>query len=294
MGWQVLSRCCCARMRFASCRGGACLCVLKPVWMACLSVFHCLNACTYPCLLCQRFSELHLNWAGVVIFIPGDLCSVSFSTAAHCLYSCVFILRMVFVSDLRGLMAALCLFWCVCVFGAGVLPGRFPVWISRCCWAARKANVCYVYICMFVVCVQEKRAVLETFYGSINGKADAKAVTVPQLLTLTACLRVDDAQAAEYYCRGLASVTSFGDESCADVIMSAGCIPHVIDCLRRWPADKFVVYSACWGVYLLAVKGSASVHTVIKSFPGIQGTLQAANDSGLTFYAADALRALDL
>ena len=199
---------------------------------------------------------------------------------------------MMFVLDLRGLMAALCLFWWICVFGAGVLPGRFPVWISRSCWAARMAKslLClFLYVCC--VCVQDKQAAVAKFANSIYTEAAAKAVTVPQLLTLTACLSMDDAKAAGDYCKGLGCVAYRGDASCADVIMSAGCIPHVIDCLRRWPADKNVVNSACSALALLAQKGSASVHTAIKGVPGIQATLQAAKASGLD--GGQAARALE-
>jgi len=250
------------------------------------------------------FSSIVIFWfalcVGVAIFIPGDLCSVSFGTA-RCLYSCIFILCMMFVLDSRGLMAALCLFWWICVFGASVLPGRFPVWISRSCWAARMAKslLClFLYVCC--VCVQDKRAALEKFWNSIDSlgsEAVAKAVTVPQLLTLTACLSMDDAEAAWYYCRGLARVAYWGGASGCDVIMSAGCIPHVIDCLRRWPAHgpMGVVANACYALALLAEKGSATVGTAIKSIPGIRDTLQAAKASGLDDdWAADALSALGL
>ena len=143
--------------------------------------------------------------------------------------------------------------------------------------------------------MQDKRAALKRFNYSIHSRAAAKAVTVPQLLTLTACLSVDDAEAAYYYCRGLVLVAYFGDASCADVIMSAGCIPHVIDCLRRWPANGYVVLNACLALAQLAAKGSATVRTAIKSIPGIHDTLQAAKASGLdNGHAARALSALGL
>ncbi len=130
---------------------------------------------------------------------------------------------------------------------------------------------------------------------SIGSEADANAVTVPQLLTLTACLSLDDAVAANSYCYGLARVADSGDASCADVIMSAGCIPHVIVRLRRWPADEEVVYNACGALARLAAKGSTSVRTAINSVPGIQATLQAAKESGLDGgLAAEALSALGL
>jgi hypothetical protein len=157
-----------------------------------------------------------------------------------------------------------------------------------------KSLLClFLYVCF--VCVQDKRAALEKFWSSITSKAAAKAVIVPQLLRLTACLSVDDVGSAWDYCAGLTNVAAWGDASCADVIMSAGCIPHVIDCLRRWPADENVVGNACWALASLAEKGSASVRTAIKSIPGIQSTLQAAKASGLDRgIAAAALSALGL
>ena len=153
-------------------------------------------------------------------------------------------------------------------------------------------------LCLLCLCVQGKLAALQKFRLSAEAfdtEAGAKAVTVPQLLTLTACLSVDDAEAAKYYCGGLRSVADYGDASCADVIMSAGCIPHVIDCLRRWPADEYVVWGACGALRMLAEKGSATVRTAIKSIPGIRDTLQAAKASGLdSGFAARALSALRL
>ncbi len=144
-------------------------------------------------------------------------------------------------------------------------------------------------------CVQGKRAALQTFWDSNNNPAAAKAVTVPQLLTLTAWLSIDDAKTAFYYCASLACVAGHGDASVCDVILSAGCIPHVIDCLRRWPADSSVLTNACWALANLAVNGSASVHDAIKSVPGIQATLQAAEKTGLDFgRAALALEQLGL
>jgi hypothetical protein len=110
---------------------------------------------------------------------------------------------------------------------------------------------------------------------------------------------MDAVDAARYYCRGMRLVTGDGGTSCAGVIMSAGCIPHVIDCLRRWPAHGLVVWNACQALAILAEKGSASVCTAIRSVLGIQATLQAAKQSGLALsedddWAALALRALGL
>jgi hypothetical protein len=204
---------------------------------------------------------------------------------------------MMFVLDLRGLMAPLCLFWWIHVFwrgcatrSVGFLSGS-PAPAGLRAW--QKVCLLFLYVCC--VCVQDKRAALEKFMDSIYCEAAAKAVTVPRLLTLTACLSMDDAVAAWRYCFGLARVAYWGGASCADVIMSAGCIPHVIDCLRHWPADQGVVSNACMALYRLAEKGSATVRTAIKSVPGIRATLQAAKASGLdSGWAADALKKLGL
>ncbi len=102
---------------------------------------------------------------------------------------------------------------------------------------------------------------------------------------------LDDRDAADEYCRGLLRVAAHGDASCADVIVSAGCVPHLIDCLRRWPADRGVVEYACCTFYYLAEKGSASALSTIRSVPGIQATLHAANKSGLA--VGIAVRALE-
>jgi hypothetical protein len=98
----------------------------------------------------------------VAIFISGDLCSVPFGTARY-LYSCFVVLRMIFVLKLRGLMAALCLLWWICVFGAGVLPGWVSVWICRSCWAARKAKrlLCLVFVCLLCLCAGQASSVEE-------------------------------------------------------------------------------------------------------------------------------------
>ncbi len=125
---------------------------------------------------------------------------------------------------------------------------------------------------------------------SINSEAAAKAVTVPQLLTLTAWLSVDDELAARYYCAGLAHVALLGGESDCAGIMLAGCIPHVIECLRRWPDEGNVADSACHVLVNLAKKGSELVRATIKRVPGVQATLLEVTRSGLS---PDEVRALD-
>jgi hypothetical protein len=194
------------------------------------------------------------------------------------------------------MMAALCLFWWICVFWRG--HATQPV----CCLdlplllgcAHGKSLLClFLYVCC--VCVQDKREVMDAFWRSMNNSAAAKAVTVPQLLTVTACLSIDDEWAVRHFSWGFYLVAQYVEASGCDVIMSAGCIPHVIDCLRRWPADRNVVSNVCDALTKLAQKGSASVRTAIKSVPDIQATLQAAKESGLdNGCAARALSALGL
>ncbi len=111
----------------------------------------------------------------------------------------------------------------------------------------------------------------------------ACAVTVSKAAWLTACLNLEDPVAAKEYCIGLYLVAFLARASGCDVIKSAGCIPIIAECLRRWPADgpKGVVEDACGALYWLAENGSSSVRTAIKSVPGIQATLVAAKKSRL-------------
>ncbi len=130
--------------------------------MLCLSMILlcCAGACSAVLGLIVVFWVCTLCWRlGVDIFIPGDLCSVWFGTA-DCLYCSILILCMMFVLDLRGLMTALFLFRWICVFGAGVLRGRFPFWISRACWAARMAKICvmFIFVCLLCLCAGQARS----------------------------------------------------------------------------------------------------------------------------------------
>jgi hypothetical protein len=160
----------------------------------------------------------------------------------------------------------------------------------------------FVLVCLFGV--QDKRAALTKFRESVSAdtnpaghKAAARAVTVPKAAWLTACLSLEDPVAAKEYCKGLECVVQYSGASGCDVVMSAGCIPVIVECLRRWPADgpKGVVHYTCWALYNLAEKGSSSVRTAIKSVPGIQAMLEAAKESRLEVgAAARALRKLRL
>ncbi len=154
--------------------------------------------------------------------------------------------------------------------------------------------------------MQNKLAALTKFRESVSistnpsgYEAAACAVTVSKAAWLTACLSLEDPVAAKEYCRGLGSVALWADASGCDVIMSAGCIPIIVECLRRWPADgpDGVVQSACRALNHVGVWGSASVRTAIISVPGLRALLVAAKESGLDGegrWAAEALKKLGL
>ncbi len=148
--------------------------------------------------------------------------------------------------------------------------------------------------------MQDKRTALRKFIGRMNNEDNplkvsaARKVSVPQLATLTACLVLEDRIAASWYSNGLGWLASVANAPGCDVIMSAGCIPAIVECLRRWPADKEVLSDVCWALHELAKHGSASVRDAIKCVPGIVETLQAA-DASEQFdddYAADTLELL--
>ncbi len=151
--------------------------------------------------------------------------------------------------------------------------------------------------------MQDKRAALTKFRASVSDgsdedcKATARSVTESKAAWLTACLNLEDPAAVIEYCWGLVCVARLVGASGCDVIMSAGCIPIIVECLRRWPDDgpSGVVSFSCGALNMLAHKGSASVRTAISTVPGIQATLVAAEESGQSDgWAAQALQRLGL
>jgi hypothetical protein len=141
------------------------------------------------------------------------------------------------------------------------------------------------------VCWQDKRWVLKKGVSRISGPDLYTAVAVPsvaELTWLTSCVSLDDRVACKRYCIGLFFVATRLQAPGCEVIVSAGCIPAVIECLHRWPADAGVVSGACYVLCSLA-RNRASV-TALTSVPGIVDTLQAADASGLAYdNAADTL-----
>ncbi len=152
--------------------------------------------------------------------------------------------------------------------------------------------------------MQDKLAALTKFRESTSAtinpkgcKETACSMTVSKAAWLTACLSLENPVAAKEYCYSLMCVAQYARASGCDVIKSAGCIPKVVECLRRWPADGpgGVVKDACWALDQLAFHGTASVRTAIKEVPGIQATLVAAKKSLLDRgHAAAALEKLGM
>ncbi len=131
-------------------------------------------------------------------------------------------------------------------------------------------------------------------FDPVDGEV-APAVTVAQLVWVTACLSLEDRVAFGWFCTGLERLAVAGKASGCDVIMSAGCIPTLVQCLRRWPAENEVVFLACGSLLQLARHGSAAVVAAIKCIPGIVDTLRAVDASGLANdRAADTLEALGI
>jgi hypothetical protein len=100
---------------------------------------------------------------------------------------------------------------------------------------------------------------------------------------LTAYLSLGIQLQQKEYCIGLGCVAYDPGASGCDIIMSACCIPIIVECICHWPADgpEGVVEYACWALYCIAEYGSVSVHTAFNSVPGIQAMLVAAKESGL-------------
>ncbi len=218
-----------------------------------------------------------------------------------------------------------CVCVCVCVCGLHcrrellrtpllLLPAPCPqkyaalscsiAWVDAClCCISICPDILLLFACVHVkqlllfrlsyVCVQDKLAALTKFRESVNGHtAAACAVTVTTADWLTACLSLEDPGVAKEYCYSLACVAQYAEASGCDVIMSAGCIPIIVECLRRWPADgpEGVVAHACLALRMLAEYGTVTVHTTIKSVPGIKAMLVAAKTSRLDY--GDAKRAI--
>ncbi len=111
-------------------------------------------------------------------------------------------------------------------------------------------------------------------------EAVALAVTVPQLVWLTACLVLDDQVAVTRFYEALFLVAEGAKASGCDIIMLAGCIPVIVECLRRWSTEQQFLLGGCKLLHRLTALGSTSVHAAIKSVPGITDTLEAADATG--------------
>ena len=76
-----------------------------------------------------------------------------------------------------------------------------------------------------------------------------------------------DKLTAEKFCNFMFLIVSFSQSSGCDVILQAGGIPVLFDCLRSWPREKDVVRMACCASNYLAFHGSETVKSAMRSVP---------------------------
>ncbi len=142
-----------------------------------------------------------------------------------------------------------------------------------------------------IVFEQVKLSALYLFAENVRREDGALAVTEPQLIRLRACLLVEHKEGAKDYCFGIGCVAFYGRSKGCDAILSAGCIPAIVECLRYWPGGPadgpgIVVYNACWALYRLTEFGSVTVLDSIRAVPDIRSVLETAARSRLDDYHA--------
>jgi hypothetical protein len=111
-------------------------------------------------------------------------------------------------------------------------------------------------------------------------RAPIKEVRPITLLWYTACVNVGDRTSSENYCLSLSRFVNEANSSAAcGYVLLAGCIPVLIECLRRWSREAMghrVVEYTCQALCKLASKGDDSVRAAIKAAPGIKELLEGA------------------
>ncbi len=105
-------------------------------------------------------------------------------------------------------------------------------------------------------------------------------VTVSQLVWLTACLVLEDRITVDFYCYIMHTVADQDDA--AEVIIEAGCIPTLAECLRHWSADAEAVHSIFTAFFETAKHHAVSLLTAINSTPGLVDMLVTVDASGVT------------
>ena len=148
---------------------------------------------------------------------------------------------------------------------------------------------------LFVICccVQSKLAKLQQYcdrLGNIGDSAAARAITVADVIDVIACIMLKDKHTAEKFCYFMWSIAYYAESPGCDVILQAGGIPVLFDCLRSWPRERAVVWHACGALYRIAVFGSEIVKSAMRSVPDCEALLIAAHKSKLD--GGDASKAL--
>ena len=135
--------------------------------------------------------------------------------------------------------------------------------------------------------MQSKLAKLEQYCDRISTRSDrsgfaaARAITVADVIDGIACVMPKDKRTAEKFCNFMGLIALFAESSGCDVILQAGGIPVLFDCLRSWPREKDVVFCACYASNYLAGHGSETVKSAMRSVPDCEALLIAAHKSKL-------------
>ena len=147
--------------------------------------------------------------------------------------------------------------------------------------------------------MQSKLAQLQQYCDRIGSSdatstAAACAITVADVIDGIACVMPKDKRTAEKFCLFLYLIASYAGPLGCDVILQAGGIPVLFDCLRSWPRERNVVNYASWALFWLVEYGSLAVKSAMRSVPDCEALLIAAykSKSACYFAAAAALEEL--
>jgi hypothetical protein len=145
--------------------------------------------------------------------------------------------------------------------------------------------------------MQSKLAKLQQYFDRIDESgyktAAARAITVADVIDCIACVMPKDKHTAHKFCNFMWLIAFWAESSGCDVILQAGGIPVLFDCLRSWPGEEDVVSYACCASYRLAGYGSETVKSAMRSVPDCEALLIAAYKSKLDHgNAAEALENL--
>ncbi len=172
------------------------------------------------------------------------------------------------------------------------------LWFVMQCTCLRSVSL-IISICYFVICccLQSELAKLQQYCARIKKRGDsaaaARAITVADVIDGIACVMPNDQLTALQFCEFMRLIAFWAGSSGCDVILQAGGIPVVFDCLRSWPCEKDVVTTACASSSFLTLYGSETVKSAMRSVPDCEALLIAAHKSKLDIsQAATALERL--